>query len=124
MNNQFETDWSKWKLLGLVILLQAGSFTAGLYSGHTYWSKPSVQVIQPNYSTTETSPPDTQTTTTSGSTCQSKEIFRGRIKFIIFREGHSLNAPKKRCVSKRKAKQKPLGLSNLVDNIIISIVAH
>lgn len=80
MNNQFENDWSKWKLLGLVILLQAGSFTAGLYSGHTYWSKPSVQVIQPNYSTTETSQPDTQTTTTSGSTCPIKGNISGKNK--------------------------------------------
>lgn len=61
MNNFLQTDWSKWKLLGLVVTIQAVSFLAGLYSGHTYWPKTERQVIQANYSTTETGPTTTVT---------------------------------------------------------------
>lgn len=52
MNNEFKNEWSKWKLLGLILIIQAVSFSAGLYSGHTFWPQQSVQVVQPNYSTT------------------------------------------------------------------------
>lgn len=80
MNNQLEADWSKWKLLALVILIQAVTFATGFYSGHTYWPKLVPQVIQPNYSTVETSSPENITTTNSESTCSIKGNISGKNK--------------------------------------------
>lgn len=80
MNNQLEFDWSKWKLLALVILIQAVTFATGFYSGHTYWPKLVPQVIQPNYSTTETSPPENQTSGNPQSTCVIKGNISGKSK--------------------------------------------
>lgn len=92
MDNQFETDWSKWKLLGLTITLQAVSFASGLYSGHTFWPKQSVQVVQPNYSTTQS--PETTTTiplstNTNNSTaqCPIKGNISGKNKIYHLQEG-------------------------------------
>ncbi|HAG27177.1 TPA: hypothetical protein DCG61_00120 [Patescibacteria group bacterium] len=51
MNKLMETHKPKLKILALVCLVQLGSFGAGLYSGHTYWPKQSVQVALPNYTT-------------------------------------------------------------------------
>lgn len=70
-------ETSKLKLLALIGVIQLGSFGAGLYSGHTFWPKQSVQVIQPNYNTTEThtpTPANPQPTTNdsnaAGQVCQ------------------------------------------------------
>ncbi|HMR55591.1 MAG TPA: hypothetical protein PKD34_03310 [Candidatus Doudnabacteria bacterium] len=53
-----ETYKPKLKVLALVCVVQLGSFGAGLYSGHTYWPKQSVQVALPNYTTTEAVTPE------------------------------------------------------------------
>lgn len=59
MHNWQNSDWSHWRLIGLVVIMQVVTFTTGMYSGHTFWPKTEPQSIQPNYITTESNQPTT-----------------------------------------------------------------
>lgn len=56
MDESFESQRPNWKLLGLVVAAQALCFSAGIYSGHTFWPKQIPRIIQPNYTTEPTAP--------------------------------------------------------------------